>query len=175
MTSSASRREQRITAADQVDAGGDHRGGVDEGADRRWAFHRVGQPDLQRELRRLADAAEEDAEAGGDQHPVRHRAVFGSLRRGRTRRRGRRDRPDAVIVFGMTAREQHDLRAVARRTQRSDSRRGIVCRGIEIAADDAAGQLQRLPCVSVSGERIWWKISSKLNVPTWSTGSAGRG
>ena len=43
-------REDRIAAADEVDARGDHRGGMDQGADRRGAFHRVGQPDVQREL-----------------------------------------------------------------------------------------------------------------------------
>ena len=43
-------REDRIEAAHQVDAGGHHRGGVDQGADGRGAFHGVGQPDVQREL-----------------------------------------------------------------------------------------------------------------------------
>ena len=63
-------REHRIEAADQVHAGGDHRGRVDQRADRRGAFHRVGQPDVQRELRALADAAAEDAQPGDDQQPV---------------------------------------------------------------------------------------------------------
>ena len=63
-------REQRETTAHQVNAGRDHGGRVDQGADGGRAFHGVGQPDLQRKLGRLADAAEEDAEPGRDQHPV---------------------------------------------------------------------------------------------------------
>ncbi len=43
-------REDRVTAADEVNARGDHRGGVDQGADGRGAFHGVGQPDVQGEL-----------------------------------------------------------------------------------------------------------------------------
>ena len=54
--------EKRRAAGDQVDAGGDHGGGVDQGADRGGAFHGVGQPDVQRELGGFADrAAEEQA------------------------------------------------------------------------------------------------------------------
>jgi len=47
-------REQHVRAHDHVDAGGDHGGGVNERADRRGAFHGVGQPDVQRELGALA-------------------------------------------------------------------------------------------------------------------------
>ncbi len=47
---------------DQVDPGGDHRRGVDEGADRRRAFHRVGEPGVERKLRRLGDRAAEQPE-----------------------------------------------------------------------------------------------------------------
>ena len=51
-----------LRAHDQVDAGGDHRRRVDEGADRRRALHRVREPRLERELRRLGDRAAEQAE-----------------------------------------------------------------------------------------------------------------
>ena len=54
--------EDRVRARDQVDAGGDHRRRVDEGADRRRALHRVGQPRLERDLRRLRHRAAEQAE-----------------------------------------------------------------------------------------------------------------
>ena len=50
-------REEHVRAGDQVDAGGHHRGRVDQGADRRRAGHGVGQPGLQRQLRRLAHRA----------------------------------------------------------------------------------------------------------------------
>ena len=59
--------EEWINPADQVNTGCDHRCRMDQGADRGRAFHRVRQPDVQRELRGLADAAEEDAQAGDDQ------------------------------------------------------------------------------------------------------------
>ena len=50
-------REQHVRARDQVHAGRDHGGRVDQGADRRGAGHGVGQPGLQRQLGRLADGA----------------------------------------------------------------------------------------------------------------------
>ena len=60
--------EYREQARDQVDAGRDHRRGVDQGADRRRALHGVRQPHVQRELRRLARGAGEDAEGEPGQH-----------------------------------------------------------------------------------------------------------
>ena len=65
--------EDRVRARDEVDAGGDHRRRVDEGADRRRAFHRVGQPGLERDLRRLRDGAAEQAE----RDPVRRASPRG--------------------------------------------------------------------------------------------------
>ena len=44
------RRKRGHAAGDHVDAGGDHGGGVDQGADRRGAFHGVGQPDVEGNL-----------------------------------------------------------------------------------------------------------------------------
>ena len=60
--------EDGCRAGDQVDAGGDHRRGVDEGRDRGRALHGVGQPGLQRELAGLAARAEQQhqADRGGD-------------------------------------------------------------------------------------------------------------
>ena len=48
---------------DHVDAGGHHRRRVDQRRDRRRAGHRVGQPDVQRDLRRLAGGADEQQDA----------------------------------------------------------------------------------------------------------------
>ena len=67
--------EQRIAPADEINACGNHGGSMDQRAHRRWPFHRVRQPHVQRELRRLADAAEEDAKPGSDEKPVGYRAV----------------------------------------------------------------------------------------------------
>ncbi len=53
-------REQHGVAADHVDARRHHRRRVDERGDRRRAFHRVRQPDIQRNLRRLAGGADEE-------------------------------------------------------------------------------------------------------------------
>ena len=50
-------------ARDQVDAGGHHRRRVDQRRDRRRAGHRVGQPDVERDLRRLAGGADEQQDA----------------------------------------------------------------------------------------------------------------
>ena len=61
------RLEERHRARHQVDAGHDHRRGVDEGADGRRALHGVGQPDVERELRRLAHRAEQDQQHAGRQ------------------------------------------------------------------------------------------------------------
>ena len=55
--------EQRRAAGDHVDAGRDHRGRVDQRADRRGAFHRVGQPDVQRELGTLAAGTQHQQQA----------------------------------------------------------------------------------------------------------------
>ena len=61
--------EDGAAAGDEVDAGVDHRGGVDEGADRRRALHRVRQPDVERELGALAHGAAEQQQADADHHP----------------------------------------------------------------------------------------------------------
>ena len=53
----------RGRARDHVDAGGHHRGRVDEGGDRRRALHRVREPDVERDLRALARGADEQEEA----------------------------------------------------------------------------------------------------------------
>ena len=55
--------KSEVRARDHVDAGRDHRRGVDEGGDGRRAFHRVRQPDVQRELRALAGRAEQEQQA----------------------------------------------------------------------------------------------------------------
>ncbi len=67
--------ENRQHAPDQVHPGGHHRGGVDQGADRRGAFHRVGQPDVQRELRALAHGAQKNSHPGKGLPVTRQRAI----------------------------------------------------------------------------------------------------
>ena len=57
--------------ADQVDAGGDHGRGVDQGADRGGAFHRVGQPDVQGKLRPLADGSRMNRQISGRRSAAR--------------------------------------------------------------------------------------------------------
>ena len=65
--------EQKQHPAKHVNAGGHHRRGVDQGGDGRRAFHRVRQPDMQRELRRLADRAAENQQAGDGRASCRAR------------------------------------------------------------------------------------------------------
>ena len=84
-------REHRIEPPHQVDAGGHHRRRVDQGRDGRGAFHRIGQPDVQRELGALADAAAEDAQAGDDQQPV------AAALRSPVHRHARIGRPSAAV------------------------------------------------------------------------------
>ena len=64
--------DQREHACQQVDAGGDHGGGMDLGRDRRGAGHGVRQPDRQRQLGRLAGRPDQqqDPQCGDD--PGRH-------------------------------------------------------------------------------------------------------
>ena len=67
-------RERRVqinlrAARDHVDAGGDHGGGVDQRGDRRGAGHRVGQPDVERNLRRFSGRADQQQQAMAVIHP----------------------------------------------------------------------------------------------------------
>ena len=61
--------EQRRQARDHEDAGGHHGRGMDQRGDRRRAFHRVRQPGVEQELRRLAHRAHEQQQAD-DRHRV---------------------------------------------------------------------------------------------------------
>ena len=71
--------EDEMRAADEVDAGGDHRRRVDERGDRRRSLHRVGEPGVERDLRGLRDGAGEEAEGEQRDDGVRQLAA---LRRG---------------------------------------------------------------------------------------------
>ena len=53
--------------AHHVDAGGDHGGRVDQRGDGRRACHGVGQPDIERKLRRFAAGAHQQQQADGGQ------------------------------------------------------------------------------------------------------------
>ena len=70
--------EQRRHARHHEDAGGHHRRGVDQRRDRRRAFHRIRQPDVQRHLRRLAHRADEQADADHASISRPRRAAAGS-------------------------------------------------------------------------------------------------
>ena len=61
-------QEEHVRARDHVHARGHHGGGVNQRADRRGAFHGVGQPDVQRNLRGLAGRADQQQKRGGGQH-----------------------------------------------------------------------------------------------------------
>ena len=64
------RRIQEAHPADHVDAGGHHRGRVDQGGDRCRSGHRVGQPDVQWKLRGLSARTDEQQDAGGGGEPL---------------------------------------------------------------------------------------------------------
>ena len=67
----------RKEACDQVDAGHDHRRGMDQRRYRGRTFHRVGQPDMQREHRRFTGTADKDQR----HRPGHHRAPHEGLAR----------------------------------------------------------------------------------------------
>ena len=53
------RRQQREHTDDRVDTSRHHRGCMNHRTDRRWAFHRIGQPNMQRPLRGFTDRPDE--------------------------------------------------------------------------------------------------------------------
>ena len=57
--------EQRVATRNHVDAGRDHRRRVNESGDGCGAFHRVGEPDVEGNLRGLADRAEDEQKSDG--------------------------------------------------------------------------------------------------------------
>jgi hypothetical protein len=59
-----------VHARDQVDAGRDHGGGVDEGGDRRRALHGVREPGVQRDLGGLREGADEEEDEPRGQRAV---------------------------------------------------------------------------------------------------------
>ena len=60
--------EYRQHARNQVDAGGDHRRGVNQRRCRRGASHRIRQPHMQRHLGGLAHGGDQESDRGGDGH-----------------------------------------------------------------------------------------------------------
>ena len=59
------RLDQKTDADQHVNAGRHHRRRMDQRGDRRRAFHRIRQPDVQRKLRGLADRAAKNEKRGG--------------------------------------------------------------------------------------------------------------
>ena len=55
--------EENVAASNDVDAGGDHRRGVDQGRHRGRPCHCIGQPDIEGNLGRLADGADEEQQS----------------------------------------------------------------------------------------------------------------
>ena len=60
--------KKHVRPRDHVNAGGDHGGRVDERGDRGGAFHRVGEPDIERKLRALAGRAQHQAKRDHGNH-----------------------------------------------------------------------------------------------------------
>ncbi len=60
--------KQNMRPGDHVNAGRDHGGRVNQRGDRRGAFHRVGQPDVERQLRALARRAQHQAKRDDGKH-----------------------------------------------------------------------------------------------------------
>ncbi len=77
-------------AGDHVDAGGDHGGGVDERGDRRGAFHGVGEPDVERDLRGLAGGSDDEQKSDGGEEAALPLRMLRRWRRRRWRSRASR-------------------------------------------------------------------------------------
>ena len=67
--------EKRCASRHEVDARCDHRRRVDQGAGGRGAFHRVGEPDMQRQLGALAAGCEQETQADRRAHRAPHDAA----------------------------------------------------------------------------------------------------
>ena len=101
------RVEQRRGPHDQVDARGHHGRGVDERGHRRRARHRVAEPGLQRELRRLAAGGEQEHQrdpvqhglARALRHTVQHRVEADAAER-REHEAHRDDQPQVTDAVG---------------------------------------------------------------------------
>ena len=65
-------RKEREDPGHEVDAGGHHGRGMEQGRNRGGTFHGVGQPHMQRELGAFAHDAAEDQQARGGEEPGRH-------------------------------------------------------------------------------------------------------
>ena len=108
--------EDGRAAGDEVDPGRDHRGGVDEGRDRRRAGHRVGEPDVERHLRALADRAEEEEEADrvdGDRRAAVHRPLLRHVDEGEVRRAEEGEDPEDPEDHPVVADPVRDERLLA--------------------------------------------------------------
>ena len=66
-----------VAARDHVDARRDHGGGVNERGDGRGAFHRVGEPDVERNLRGLAGGSENEQQSDGGEEAAMPAGVDG--------------------------------------------------------------------------------------------------
>src|SRR4030095_9876710 len=64
-----------------IHAGGDHRRRMDQCAYWSWTFHRVRQPDVKGELRRLADGADKQKQADGCKYTDRSKRFRAERRR----------------------------------------------------------------------------------------------
>jgi hypothetical protein len=70
----------RVHPGDQIDAGLDHGCRVQQGADGRRRFHRVGQPVVEREDRALGERAEHQQDRDGGEQAGRNDALGVDLR-----------------------------------------------------------------------------------------------
>ena len=66
--------KERECSGHQEDAGDHHGRGMYQSADRGWAFHGVGQPNVEGHLRGLAHGAQEQQQGGGRCHSLAHGA-----------------------------------------------------------------------------------------------------
>src|SRR4029077_12891524 len=78
--------EENVRACYDVNTGRDHGGGVNQGADRRGAFHGVRQPDVEGKLRGFSARAHEEQQARDGEHAEMAHGVGGKRRGFREKR-----------------------------------------------------------------------------------------
>ena len=97
--------EEGVAAGDHVDAGGDHRRRVNERGDGRGAFHGVGEPDVEGDLRGLAGGSEDEQQGDGGEDAALPVGVGGDGAEDRARSRASRSaRPAGTSRAGSRSR-----------------------------------------------------------------------
>ena len=135
------RREipQRREARDEIHARGDHRCGMDERGDRSRTFHRIGEPRMQRDLRRFRHRTDEEPDTDREHERFAKRSGFCEDigKRNRSRRRiAREDREHDADIAEDVDDERFARRSDGRRFVEPEADQKIRCEANETPAHE---------------------------------------